>query len=567
MDHPRPPVLLAWLHDREREIVALLERLVVTESPSLDAAAQRGPFSALAEELTQLDYVVRRVRGAGVGDHLYARPRARKRAAPFQLVIGHTDTVWPVGTLTRMPVRRDGDNLFGPGTYDMKAGLVQLVFALRALRAFDLSPSVTPVVLFNTDEEIGSGDSERVIRRLARGAERAFVLEGGEGADGRLKIARKGVGRFEITVHGRASHAGTSFEQGASAIFELSHQVQRLFALNDPAHGITVNVGTVDGGLRPNVVAPEATASVGVRVPTEVAAQELERAIRNLKPVVEGCSLEVDGGIGRPPMEPTPRNRLLLATAQQLGRDLGLTLEDAGLVGGGSDANTTSLHTATLDGLGPVGDGGHAADEHVSISSTAERAALLAMLLLEPAREKPVRLVRSRRPRVIIAAAGDNETSTDLVAAWRELGIDSELVLPLQLQARLRPGDTVLGRLDVLPTLDGVEPGLLELLRLERRGFRVLNPASALLGAHDKLRTARELARAGLPHPHTTRVKAGEKPPPLTAPVVVKPRFGSWGKDVFRCETPAELTRCLDEVRTRPWFRRHGALLQQLIPP
>ncbi|MGZ4415405.1 MAG: M20 family metallopeptidase, partial [Gaiellaceae bacterium] len=411
MDHPRPPVLLAWLHDREREIVALLERLVVTESPSLDAAAQRGPFSALAEELTQLDYVVRRVRGAGVGDHLYARPRARKRAAPFQLVIGHTDTVWPVGTLTRMPVRRDGDNLFGPGTYDMKAGLVQLVFALRALRAFDLSPSVTPVVLFNTDEEIGSGDSERVIRRLARGAERAFVLEGGEGADGRLKIARKGVGRFEITVHGRASHAGTSFEQGASAIFELSHQVQRLFALNDPAHGITVNVGTVDGGLRPNVVAPEATASVGVRVPTEVAAQELERAIRNLKPVVEGCSLEVDGGIGRPPMEPTPRNRLLLATAQQLGRDLGLTLEDAGLVGGGSDANTTSLHTATLDGLGPVGDGGHAADEHVSISSTAERAALLAMLLLEPAREKPVRLVRSRRPRVIIAAAGDNETS------------------------------------------------------------------------------------------------------------------------------------------------------------
>ncbi|MGZ4370095.1 MAG: M20/M25/M40 family metallo-hydrolase [Gaiellaceae bacterium] len=567
MDQPRPPVLLAWLRQREREIDALLERLVVAESPSLDAAAQRVPFSVLAEELAQLDYVVRRVRGAGVGDHLYARPRARKRAAPFQLVIGHMDTVWPVGTLTRMPVRRDADNLFGPGTYDMKAGLVQLVFALRALRAFDLSPSVTPVILFNTDEEIGSDDSEDVIRRLARGAERAFVLEGGEGADGRLKIARKGVGRFEITVHGRASHAGTSFEQGASAIFDLSHQVQRLFALNDPAHGITVNVGTVDGGLRPNVVAPEATASVGVRVPTDVAAQELERAIRSLQPVVEGCSLEVDGGIGRPPMEPTPRNRLLLASAQRLGRDLGLTLEDAGLVGGGSDANTTSLHTATLDGLGPVGDGGHATDEHVSISSTAERAALLAMLLLEPAREKPVRLVRSRRPRVIIAAAGDNETSTDLVAAWHELGINSELVLPLQVQARLRPADTVLGRLDVLPTLDGVEPGLLELLRLERRGFRVLNPASALVGAHDKLRTARELARAGLPHPHTTRVKAGEKPPPLTAPVVVKPRFGSWGKDVFRCETPAELTRCLDEVRTRPWFRRHGALLQQLIPP
>ncbi|MGZ8693200.1 MAG: M20 family metallopeptidase [Gaiellaceae bacterium] len=404
------PRLLAWLNELEAEVVVLLERLVVAESPSLDAAAQRGPFSALAEELAQLDYVVRPVRGTGVGDHLYARPRTRSRAAPFQLVIGHMDTVWPAGTLARMPVRRDGDKLFGPGTYDMKAGLVQLVFALRALHAFDLSPSVTPVIVFNTDEEIGSGDSERVIRMLARGAERAFVLEGGEGADGRLKIARKGVGRYLLTVRGRASHAGTSFEQGISAILELSHQIQRLFALNDPARGITVNVGTVDGGLRPNVVAPEATATVGIRVPTQAAAQELERAIRSLQPVLAGCSIEVDGGLGRPPMEPTTRNRLLLATAQRLGRELGLQLEDAGLVGGGSDANTTSLSTSTLDGLGPVGDGGHALDEHVSISSIAERAALLALLLLEPARETPARLIRRRRPRVIVAA-GDSETN------------------------------------------------------------------------------------------------------------------------------------------------------------
>ncbi|MGZ8793458.1 MAG: M20 family metallopeptidase [Gaiellaceae bacterium] len=410
MNHTPAPRLLAWLNELEAEVVALLERLVVAESPSLDPAAQRGPFSALAEELAQLDYVVRPVRGTGVGDHLYARPRTRSRAAPFQLVIGHMDTVWPAGTLARMPVRRDGDKLFGPGTYDMKAGLVQLVFALRALHAFDLSPSVTPVIVFNTDEEIGSGDSERVIRMLARGAERAFVLEGGEGADGRLKIARKGVGRYLLTVRGRASHAGTSFEQGISAILELSHQIQRLFALNDPARGITVNVGTVDGGLRPNVVAPEATATVGIRVPTQAAAQELERAIRSLQPVLAGCSIEVDGGLGRPPMEPTTRNRLLLATAQRLGRELGLQLEDAGLVGGGSDANTTSLSTSTLDGLGPVGDGGHALDEHVSISSIAERAALLALLLLEPARETPARLIRRRRPRVIVAA-GDSETN------------------------------------------------------------------------------------------------------------------------------------------------------------
>ncbi|MGZ4390233.1 MAG: M20 family metallopeptidase [Gaiellaceae bacterium] len=377
--------LLAWLVARELEMAALLERLVTAESPSTDQQAQRLPFAILAGELTELGYAVRRVPGFDSGDHLYARPGSRRRGAPFQLVLGHMDTVWPVGTLAEMPLRRADDTLFGPGTHDMKAGLVQLVFALRALEALGLSTTVTPVALVNTDEEVGSGDSVRVIRPLSRAADRAFVLECGEGDEGRLKIARKGVGRFELTVRGRASHAGTSFDEGVSAILELSHQVQRLFALNDPARGITVNVGTIDGGLRPNVVAPEATASIGVRVPTAAAAEEVEREIRGLRPVVEHSSLEVRGGMGRPPMEPTCRNRRLLATAERLGRDLGLTLEDAGLVGGASDANTASLYTATLDGLGPVGHGGHAADEHVSIASIAERAALLALLLLEPA--------------------------------------------------------------------------------------------------------------------------------------------------------------------------------------
>ncbi|HEX6663198.1 MAG TPA: M20/M25/M40 family metallo-hydrolase [Gaiellaceae bacterium] len=565
MTRARGSALLGWLRDREPEMVALLERLVSAESPSVDAAAQQGPLRALADEFKKLDYLVRQVRGTGVGDHLYARPRERVRAAPFQLLIGHMDTVWPLGTLGHMPVRRVGDKMYGPGTYDMKAGLVQLVFALRALQTFELVPGVTPVVLLNSDEEIGSGDSERVIRSLARGAERAFVLECGEGSAGRLKIARKGVGRYELTVHGLAAHAGTSFEQGASAIFELSHQIQRLFALNDPERGITVNVGTVDGGLRPNVVAPQAAASIGVRVPTEIAAHELDSAIRGLQPVIEGTSLEVEGGIGRPPMEPTPRNQLLLATARRLGREVGLTLEDAGLVGGGSDANTTSLYTATLDGLGPIGDGDHAADEHVSIASIADRAALLAMLVLEPAHASSRPVVRTRRPHVIVV--GDNETSAEVVAAWRAAGIESELVPARGLRARLRDGDTVLGRLDVLPTLDGVEPGLLELLLVERRGFHVLNSASTLLSVHDKLRTAHMLGRAGLPHPRTRLANPGGRPPPLAAPVVVKPRFGSWGKDVYRCETQTELERCLEEIRTKGWFTRHGALVQELVPP
>jgi glutamate carboxypeptidase len=562
-------MLRTWLEEREPEMVALLERLVRAESPSADPAAQQAPFTILADELAALEYVVRRIRGFGTGDHLYARPRSRERGAAFQLVVGHMDTVWPLGTLEGMPVRREGEMLFGPGTYDMKAGLVQLVFALRALRELGFAPAVTPVVVLNSDEETGSLSSERMLRRLGRGAERAFVLEAGEGSQGRLKISRKGVGRFELTVHGRAAHVGTSFDEGASAILELSNLVPRLFALNDPQHGVTVNVGTVDGGLLPNVVAPEARASVGVRVPTTAAEAEVEQAIRALRPTVPGTSLEVKGGMGRPPMDATSRNQRLLATAQRLGRELGLELGDAGLVGGASDANTTSLYTATLDGLGPIGDGGHAADEHVSIPSIPVRCALLALLLLEPAGEpaRPTRRRRVREPRLLVAAGESNATNPELVGAWRERGVAVELVPPLRLRRSLRPGDSVLARIDVLPTLDGVEPGLLELLLLERDGVRILNPAAMLLRAHDKLRTAHLLTHARLPHPWTMHLAPGDELPRLVAPVVVKPRFGSWGRDVFRCDSEDELARLLEVVARRSWFRRHGALLQELVTP
>lgn len=382
MPRPDATLLLEWLHSQEPALVRLLERLVRAESPSTDRRTQAVPFGILARELRRVDFVVRHVPGGEVGDHLYARPRERRRGAPYQLLVGHMDTVWPRGTLQWMPLRLEGDVLYGPGTYDMKGGLVALLFALRALHAFGSSPTVTPVVVVNTDEEIGSTSSERLIALLARGAVRAFVLEGGEGGEGRLKIARKGSGRFVVTVRGRASHAGSSFDHGVSAILELSHLVQQLFALNDPRRGVTVNVGTVDGGLRPNVVAPEATATVDVRVPTRAAARGLDRSIRSLHPVVAGSAVHVEGEIG-PPMEPTPRNRRLLSTALRVGRELGLELEDAGLVGGASDANTTSLYTATLDGLGPAGGSDHAPDEHMSIESTVERAALLALLLLE----------------------------------------------------------------------------------------------------------------------------------------------------------------------------------------
>jgi glutamate carboxypeptidase len=282
----------------------------------------------------------------------------------------------------------------------MKGGLVEIVFALRALAELRLEPAATPVVLVNTDEEVGSPSSTPMLRLLAQGASRAFVLEAGEGPDGRLKIARKGAGRFTVTVHGRAAHAGAHPEEGRSAILELSHQVLQLHALNDVDRGLTVNVGTIDGGLRSNVIAPVASAVVGVRAPTAAAAEELEQRIRSLRPSLDGATVEVTGGFGRPPMEPLRRNRDLLQTAVRLGRRLGLELDDAGLVGGSSDANTTSLFTATLDGLGPRGNGSHATDEHVVIASLPERAALLALLLLEPA-PVPVDTIARRRQTVL----------------------------------------------------------------------------------------------------------------------------------------------------------------------
>ena len=378
--------LLRLLEARRAEMVDLLERLVRAESPSDDHAAQRGPREILAAALEPAGMRTRRVRAFGTGDHLLAVPRARRRAAPRQLLLGHMDTVWPVGTLAEMPFAVRDARAHGPGTADMKGGLVVIAFALRALHELALEPEVTPVVLVNADEEIGSPDARRHHLRLASGAERAFVLECGEGPRGALKIARKGLGRFTVTVHGRSAHAGVAPEEGVSAILELSHQVQRLFALNDPAHGVTVNVGTIDGGLRPNVIAPEVVAQVEARVVTAADAARVEDHIRGLEPVTEGVSLEVDGDFRRPPLERTPRNLVLWEQALEAASALGIELGEA-LVGGASDGNLASTRTATLDGLGAVGDGAHADHEHVIVDRMPERAALLALLLAAEVRE------------------------------------------------------------------------------------------------------------------------------------------------------------------------------------
>lgn len=372
-----------YLRDHRRAMVELLERLALAESPSSDPKRQAEILGILSESLAEAEYRVRKIRGRNTGGHLYARPDGRNSGTPAQLLLGHCDTVWPIGTTAKMPVEAGDGIVRGPGVYDMKGGLAQMVFALRALRDLGHQPSVTPVVFVNSDEEIGSRESTRHIRRLARVAERAFVMEPSLGLSGRLKTARKGVGRFSVVVRGQAAHAGLDPGRGASAILELSYMIQALFALNDPARGVTVNVGTIDGGLGPNVVAPESCAVVDVRVPTREDARRVEEAILSLEPVTPGAKLVVDGSVGRPPMERTPRNRELWEAARRLGEDLGLDLED-GLAGGASDGNTTSLFTATLDGLGAVGDGAHASHEFVYVDRMVERSALLALLVMEP---------------------------------------------------------------------------------------------------------------------------------------------------------------------------------------
>lgn len=374
--------LLGWLRERTEEMTELLARLARAESPSLDPGAQGEVASILQGELSQLGFSVERLPGGESGDHLLAT--AGSGDGPTQLLLGHLDTVWPVGTLKEMPLRTRDGVLYGPGVFDMKGGLVQMLFCLRGMAELEIKPGCRPVVLINSDEEVGSRSSREHVERLAREAARALVLEPSFGPSGKLKTGRKGVGRYTVKVTGIASHAGLDPEGGVSAILEASHQVQRLFALNDLERGVTVNVGTIDGGLRPNVVAPEATAQVEARVVTADDAEHVDRQLRGLEPVSEGVTLEVTGGFGRPPLERTPRNRRLWELAGAAAAELEIELGEA-LVGGASDGNMTSAHTATLDGLGAVGDGAHADHEHVIIDRMPERAALLGLLLASPA--------------------------------------------------------------------------------------------------------------------------------------------------------------------------------------
>lgn len=373
--------ILEYFKLHSNDMQTLLKAMVALESPSRDPEAQTGILNLLEKELQQVGYKTFRMPGKKTGGYLYARPKNRIKNRPVQLLIGHCDTVWNKDTLKEMPITEGDFKMGGPGIYDMKAGLTQLIFSLKAIKALALDPEVTPLVLINSDEEIGSIESTRTIIRLAKIANRAFVLEPPLGMDGNLKTARKGLGRFTITVQGVAAHAGLDPEKGVNAIVELSHQVQKLYAMNDFDKGITVNIGTIQGGTSANVVAPMSSAVIDVRVENKKDGELITDKIYGLQAVLPNSTLHIEGGIGRPPMERNKRNQQLWKLAQSEASQMGLKLSEA-LAGGGSDGNTTSQFTATLDGLGTPGDGAHASHEFIYQEKLTERAALLTLLLL-----------------------------------------------------------------------------------------------------------------------------------------------------------------------------------------
>lgn len=378
---PGPGALRAWLEERRDAMIALLVGLARLESPTTDAAAQGPVMDAIAAALAPSGYRARRRSGTSSGGVLLLTRRARTRGAPYQLLLGHADTVWSAGTLAAMPVEVDGDVVRGPGTFDMKAGLVIGVFALRALEALGVAPAVEPAVLVTSDEEVGSQDSVRWIRRLAQAADRVLVLEPAAGPTGLVKTARKGVSDLQLIVHGHAAHAGLDPDAGASAIHEMARLIPRVLAARDGLRGVTLNVGVIHGGERSNVIAPECRAWLDVRFERAADGEEVEARIRALELEARGTRLEVTGGMDRPPLERTEGSARLWELLRERALEVGVALEEAPIVGGGSDGNFTGPLAPTIDGLGAVGDGAHARHEHVLASSLPERAAVLANLL------------------------------------------------------------------------------------------------------------------------------------------------------------------------------------------
>jgi glutamate carboxypeptidase len=374
---------LSYFLERKDQIVQTIRQLVETESPSDNKDAVDRLGALLAGRFEGLGGHAKFHRVSNFADHLQVDFDGTRGGKPI-LLLGHLDTVYPLGTLATMPCRVADGRLWGPGSFDMKSGIAFMLHAIEALRAWHEDKLPRPVtVLLVSDEEVGSETSRRITENLAKKSTAVLVLEPSHGPKGAVKTARKGIGEYVLKVTGKAAHSGLDFEKGQSAIVELAKQIIAISKLVNLKCGLTLNVGTVQGGTRVNVIPAEASAVLDVRVVRKQDAAGIDRRLRSLKPFNRKCKLEITGGINRPPMERMAAVAALFEKAAEIAKHLGWKLEEAA-VGGGSDGNfTAALGIPTLDGLGGVGEGAHATHESILISELPRRTALLAALIDE----------------------------------------------------------------------------------------------------------------------------------------------------------------------------------------
>jgi glutamate carboxypeptidase len=372
---------LGYFMERKDQIVQTIRQLVEIESPTEKKQAVDHLGALLAGRFEGLGGHAKFHRVQNFGDHLQVDFAGARGEKPVML-LGHLDTVYPMGTLATMPCRVADGRLWGPGSFDMKSGIALMLHAIEALRAWHQDTLPRPVtVLLVSDEEVGSDTSRLITENLARKSAAVLVLEPSHGPKGAVKTARKGIGEYVLKITGKAAHSGLDFEKGESAILELAKQITSISKLIDLKRGLTLNVGTVQGGTRVNVIPAEASAVLDVRVARKQDAAGIDRRLRSLKPFNRKCKIEIIGGMNRPPMERTATVAALYKKAADIAKQLGWKLDEAA-VGGGSDGNfTAGLGIPTLDGLGGVGEGAHATHESILISELPRRAALLTALI------------------------------------------------------------------------------------------------------------------------------------------------------------------------------------------
>jgi glutamate carboxypeptidase len=372
--------LLSHFREQQDQMVETIRQMVEIESPSDNKAAVDRLGHWLAGKFEALGGHSKFHRATDVGDHLQVDFPGKDNRKPV-LLLGHLDTVYPMGTLANMPCRSNNGRLWGPGALDMKSGIAFILYAVDALRDQDGTLPRAVTVLLVSDEEVSSNSSRRITEEVAKRSAAVLVLEPSYGLKGAVKTARKGVGEYLMKVKGKAAHAGLDFDQGHSAILELARQIERIAKFTDLKRGLTINVGVVTGGTRVNVIPAEASALIDVRIAKISDARGIDRKLCSLKPINRNCRLEISGAIERPPMERTAAVATLFGKASALAKELGWKLEESS-VGGGSDGNlTAAMGIPTLDGLGGVGEGAHATHESILISELPRRAALLAGLI------------------------------------------------------------------------------------------------------------------------------------------------------------------------------------------